>query len=376
MTATDIARSLRGDQGPRRLSLAGPTVGEEEVEAIREVLFSGVLTNGPATRRFESTFAERHGCEHGVAFANGTVALAALYLAHGIGAGDEVIVPSMTFISSATSVLHAGATPVFADVDPDTFNLDPADVMTRITLRTKAILAVHYGGQPADMDALRSVADDAGVLLLEDAAEAHGATYRSRPAGSLGDGAMFSFTPTKNITTCEGGVITTSDATLAERLRLLRNHGQVEPYRHGILGYNWRMSEMNAAMGCVQLGRLDGIIAKKRAHARLMADALDPIPGVTPPKAMPDREHVYMLYTLLIDEGRDAAMRHLEAHGVETRQYFPPVHRQPIFCETPRSLPVTESISQRMMSIPFHSNLSEDDLGWMASVIAQGQRRT
>src|SRR5438552_798165 len=184
--------------GVPRIQLARPDVGTDELEAIKVALFSGVLTNGPQTAAFETAFARRHEVAHAVAFANGTVALAAVYLALGIGPGDEVIVPSMTFISSGTSVLHVGATPVFAEVTEDTFNLDPDDVQTRITPRTRAILAVHYGGQPADLFELGSIARDAGAVLIEDAAEAHGASYRGRPVGGFGQAAMFSFTPTKN----------------------------------------------------------------------------------------------------------------------------------------------------------------------------------
>src|SRR5664280_354576 len=182
-----------------RVRLARPVMGEEEVQAIRDVLHSGILTNGPRTAEFEQAFARRHQTAYGVAFANGTVALAGMYLACGIGPGDEVIVPSLTFISSATSVLHVGATPVFAEILPGTFDLDPDDVRSRITARTKAILVVHYGGQPAAMTELRAVAGEADVLLLEDAAEAHGAGYHGRPVGGLGAAAMFSFTPTKNL---------------------------------------------------------------------------------------------------------------------------------------------------------------------------------
>jgi perosamine synthetase len=252
---------------PPRIRIAVPTTGEEEVEAVRRVLASGMLTNGPATRRFEEVMAERHGTEHAVAFANGTVALAAMYLACGIGPGDEVVVPSFTFISTATSVLHVGATPVFADVRPDTFDLDPDDGARRLTPRTRAVVPVHYAGQAAAMDRFRALADEAGVALLEDAAEAHGASFGGRPVGGWGDAAMFSFTPTKNVTTGEGSVVTTDDGDLARRLRLLRNHGMSGPYRHESLGWNWRLSDILSAVGVCQLDRLDAILAAKRAHA-------------------------------------------------------------------------------------------------------------
>jgi len=226
------------------IRLARPDVGEKELDAIRQVFASGTLTDGPYTAAFEDAFARRHQIDHAVAFANGTVALAAMYIGLGIGPGDEVITPSMTFISSATSVLHVGARPVFAEIDPLTFTLDPKDVRDRIGPRTQAVLAVHYGGQPADMDELREVTDAAGIVLLEDAAQAHGTIYRGRSVGGLGHAAMFSFTPTKNITTGEGGIVTTNDGALAHRLRLLRNHGQTSKYVHESLVWNWRLSEM------------------------------------------------------------------------------------------------------------------------------------
>lgn len=347
------------------IRLALPDVGDEEVDAIREVLRSGVLTNGPMTRRFEDVFAARHEVEHAVAFANGTVALTAMYLGVGIGPGDEIIVPSMTFISSATSVLHVGPTPVFADVTPDTFTLGAADVARRIIPRTRAVLAVHYGGQPADMAELQAVADDAGIQLLEDAAQARGSSYRGRPVGGLGRAAMFSFTPTKNITTGEGGIVTTNDGPLAERLRLLRNHGQTSLYEHASLGYNWRLTEMQAAMGVVQVGKLDAILRRKRDNARGLSASLTRIPGVTPPVTKEDRDHVFMLYTILVQQ-RDHVRQHLLDAGIEARLYFPPAHRQPVFAASSAVLPVTDHLAAHMLSLPFHSRLGRDDLAKVA----------
>jgi perosamine synthetase len=360
-----------------RFRLVVPILGEAELEAVRGVFGSGYLINGPATARFERCFAERHSSDYAVAMANGTVALAAIYLALGIGGGDEVIVPSMTFISTATSVLHVGAVPVFADVHPETFNLDPVDVARRLSSSTKAIVAVHYGGQPADLEELRNLADDAGVSLIEDAAEAHGATYRGRPVGSFGDAAMFSFTPTKNITMGEGGIVTTSDAGLAERLRLLRNHGQTAVYEHAMLGYNWRLTEMQAAIGEVQLGRLDGILARKRANVSRMELYLGGQPGLQLPFVAPDREHTYMLYTLLVDRNRDSVLKTLQEQGIEARIYFPPAHRQPVFEGFRCELPVTESLATRMLSIPFHAGLTDADLKVIADeVVAALGRET
>ncbi|MBX3315010.1 MAG: DegT/DnrJ/EryC1/StrS family aminotransferase [Actinobacteria bacterium] len=357
-----------------RIRLASPVTGEEEVEAMRDVLASGILTNGPATRRFEAAMAERHGTEFAVAVANGTVGLAAMYLAAGIGPGDEVIVPALTFIGTATAVSHVGATPVFADILPDTFTLDPADVARRITDRTRAVVPVHYAGQAADLAALRRLADDAGIALLEDAAQAHGATYRDRPVGSWGDSAMFSFTPTKNITTGEGAIITTNDEATAQRLRLLRNHGMSQQYHHEILGYNWRLTELQAAMGVVQLGRLDAILATKRANAVILGELLANLPGVVAPVAAEDRDHPYLIYTVLVDATRrDAVAAALDEARIEHRRYFPPIHHQPIYSHLPDPvLPVTEDVYDRAVSVPFHSRLSAADLADIAAAIAAG----
>jgi len=356
-----------------KFRLAAPQAGEKELDRIRQVFASGVLTGGPVTAEFEAAFAARHGVEHAVAFANGTVALAAMFLALGIGQGDEVIVPSLSFISSATSVLHVGATPVFAEVRPDTFNIDPEDVVRRITKKTRAILAVHYGGQPADMDELNELGATSDIVILEDAAEAHGASYHGRPAGSLATAAMFSFTPTKNITTGEGGIVTTGDGALARQLRLLRNHGQTDLYHHDILGFNWRITEMQAAMGVVQLERLDDILAVKRRNATKMEHRLRSIPGITPPLALEDRTHVYMLYTTTLDSGidRDLIIDRLARLGVQGRLYFPAIHRQPVFRSSCVNLPVTEELCDRILSLPFHSLLGASDLDEIADAVEQ-----
>jgi len=279
-------------------------------------------------------------------------------------------VPSMTFISTATSVLHAGARPVFADIRPDTFTLDVDDVAARLTPRTRAVLPVHYGGQAADLAELRALADDAGIALLEDAAEAHGASYRGRPVGSSGDMAMFSFTPTKNITTGEGGLVTTDDAAHAERLRLLRNHGQTAVDRHEVLGFNWRLSEMQAAIGTVQLAKLDDVLDRKRQVAERLSAGFADSPAVTPPAVADDRDHVYMLYTVLVEGRRDDVAAGLAEAGIESRTYFPPAHRQPIFAEHPADLPVTDWANRRMLSLPAHVGLSDAELDEVGKRVA------
>lgn len=373
---------MTGRRRPRiRLAEPESNVGAAELDAIRTVLASGALTNGPATAEFERRFAEIHQAEHAIAVANGTIGLAAMLIAYDIGPGDEVIVPSMTFVSTATSVLHVGAKPVFADILPDTFDLDPVDVERKISQRTKAILAVHYGGQPADLPALAKVATDHGVLLLEDAAQAHGARLHGRHAGTWGAAGMFSFTPTKNITTGEGGMVTTSDADVATRIRLLRNHGMTAAYHHALVGYNWRLTDIQAAIGTVQLGRLPGILERKRGNAERLGARLRGLAGVTPPAVRDGAEHPYMLYTTLLDDGidRDAVLADLTGQGIEVKHYFPPVHQQPIFAETTRAeavvLPVTERVSRRMLSLPFHPGLGDAELTEIADRLGAAVER-
>ena len=364
---------------PLRIRLARPDVGDEEIAAVTRVLRTSILTNGPETAAFEQEFAAYHDAEHAVALANGTVALVALFAALGIGPGDEVIVPSLTFISSATSIVYAGATPVFADVDPDTFNLDPADVARRMGPRVKAILAVHYGGQPADLAELVDLAAGAGVLLLEDAAEAHGARYQDRHVGTWGAAGMFSFTPTKNITTGEGGMVTTGDGDLAGRLRLIRNHGQTAPYEHSLLGCNWRITEMQAAMGRAQVAKLDAILDRKRALAAELDRLLAEVPGVQAPMTRPDRDHVHMLYTVKLAGGpsvRDVVAADLARRGIETRVYFPPAHRQPVFAGGPPvDLPVTDHLAGCILSLPIHSRLEAADVAEVAVALADALAR-
>jgi perosamine synthetase len=269
----------------------------------------------------------------------------------------------MTFISSATSVLHVGARPVFAEVNEDTFNLDPADVESRLTSRTRAILAVHYGGQPADLFELGSIARDAGIALIEDAAEAHGASYRGRPVGGFGQAAMFSFTPTKNLTTGEGGLVTTNDESLANKLRLLRNHGQTSLYHHELLGYNWRITELQAAMGVAQIKKLDAILERKWVNAVYLRSRLSDDSAIELPVVRDDRTHAYMLFTLKIEDGlRNRVMDTLLKNGIEARLYFPPAHLQPVFRHDGVRLPRTERLAEQMLSIPFHSRLSTAEL--------------
>src|SRR6266705_3995165 len=353
------------------IRLAKPDIGEEEIEAVREVLTSGTLTGGPQNAAFEQEFAGRHGAAHGVTFCTGTAALAAMLLAEDIGPGDEVIVPSMTFVSTATCVTHVGATPVFADIDPRSFNLDPGEIARLVTRRTRAVMTVHYAGQPGELDQLQKICADHGLLLLEDAAQAAGAQFRGRPVGTFGKSAMFSFTPTKNITTGEGGMVLTGDAATAERLRLLRNHGQARRYEHVLLGYNWRLTELQAAIGRVQLRKLDAMLARKRENAAWLSRRLAQVPGISPPHQVRHASSPHMLYTCLVQRNRDAVLGHLLRRGIEARIYFPPAHLQPIFTGRPARLPVTEAVAAQMLSIPMHSQLTSGELAQIGDAVQE-----
>jgi len=359
------------------ISLASPNIGEEEARAAYDVVKSGWLNEGKKVEIFEKNFAEYIGTKYGIAFFNGTVALHSVLAALNLKQGDEVIVPSFTFISTANSVIFTGAKPVFADIDEHTFNISPDDVNEKISNRTRAIIPVHYGGQSADMKQLCEIADDKKLLLIEDAAEAHGATYQNRKVGSFGNAGMFSFTPTKNITTGEGGIITTNDKKLNDRLRLLKNHGQSSLYHHIILGYNYRMTEMQAAIGIEQLKKLNGIILSKQKNQEYLTKKLSSIKCLTPPVVPADRKHVYMLYTIKIDEkstglSRDAFMQNLIEKGIMTKIYFPPVHMQPYYKEIGYSnekLPVTEKIYNMVCSLPCHSKLTKLEMDYIVDTI-------
>ena len=267
----------------REVPISRPNIGEEEARAVYDSILTGQLCEGPKVREFEQAFASMAGTKHAVVCFNGTVALHLLWRALGIGPGDEVIVPSLTFISTAVSLLFVGATPVFADIDRATYNLDPLDAKKRITKKTRAIMPVHYGGQIADMDGLSSLAERHGLILCEDAAEAAGARFRGKHAGSFGKASIFSFTPTKNMTTGEGGMIVTDDDDIAAKVRLLKNHGQDREYHHVEVGYNYRMTEMQAAMGIVQLRKLPDTILCKNNIARHYSTVLSTMEGIIPP---------------------------------------------------------------------------------------------
>ena len=354
------------------IAISQPFIGPEEKENVLEVLESGYIVQGPRTAELERRFAEVCGTHHAIATASGTTALHIALLAHGIGPGDEVITTPFTFIASANSILFTGATPIFADIEEESFNIDPAQVERAITPRTKAILPVHLYGQPCDMNELQALADAHGLAIIEDACQAVGATYSGRPVGSFGTGA-FSLYATKNIMAAEGGMITTDDDEIAGRARLLRNHGMERRYHYEMMGFNFRMTDINAAIGLAQIERLPEWTARRRENARRLNDGLT---AVVTPQVREGRDHVWHQYTVRVDGGRDrdAAVAQLNEAGVGTGIFYPiPAHchdyMRRIVGEL--SLPVAERLAEEVISLPVHPQLSEEDL---ETIIAEVNR--
>ena len=351
------------------IPIAQPLIGEEEKQAVLAVLDSGQLAQGAVVEEFENNFAAWTGVKHAIATSNGTTALHVALLAHGIGEGDEVITSPFTFIASANSVLYTGARPVFVDIEPDTFNLDPNLIETAITPKTKAIMPVHLYGNPADITAIQEIANRHGLAIIEDAAQAHGAKVRGQAVGSFGTG-CFSFYPTKNMTSGEGGMITTNDDALADLARLLRAHGARERYRHELLAYNFRMTDIHAAIGNAQLAKIDGWTRQRQQNAARLTELLGD--AVVTPITRDWAEHVYHQYTVRIAGGRGDLPERLAQQGVGTGVHYPiPVHHQPMYRELgyTDSLPNAERAASEVLSLPVHPSVTESDLHTVADAV-------
>jgi dTDP-4-amino-4,6-dideoxygalactose transaminase len=350
----------------KTIPVASPQMGEEEKKAVLDVLDSGQLAQGPVVEAFEREFAQWVGVEHAIAVNSGTAALHLLLLAHGFKEGDEIITSAFTFVASANAALFVGARPVFADIERDTYCLDPARVEAAITPRTKALMPVDLYGHPAQIEELRAIADRHHILLLEDACQAHGAAIGNRKAGAFGVGATFSFYPTKNMTTAEGGMVTTPDAALADRVSMLRQHGAAQRYHHDVLGYNFRLTDIAAAIGRAQLAKLDRFNEIRRRHASVLDEGLAGTPGIVLPKERPGYRHVYHQYTIWVEGDRDRFRQRLLELGIGTAIHYElPVHRQPLYQGMGYdkvSLPITEAASDHVLSLPVHPALSESDL--------------
>lgn len=367
-----------------------PFLGPDDVTAVAEVLDSGKLTqlSGRSVADFERAFAKWHGVDHCVATSSGTTAIHAALIALGVGAGDEVIVPTHTFIASATPVLHQGATPVFADVDERTFCISPDSVHERIRDRTKAIIAVHLNGHPADLDALVEIARPRGIAIIEDAAQAHGATYKGRKAGTIGEAGCFSFWEDKIITTGgEGGAIITGDPALADRMRRIRHHGEgpiegERAYYHLELGYNYRMTSIQAATGLVQLRKLDEYLIARRRNAAHLSERLGEIPQVEPPFVADYAVHSYYKYICRLrrESGIDIArfVAAVAAEGLPiSRRYPTPLPQQPVFRDAGlggAACPVAERLSSELFTLLVHPTASIADMDDYVTAIGKVSR--
>ncbi|SDH20017.1 dTDP-4-amino-4,6-dideoxygalactose transaminase [Leifsonia sp. 98AMF] len=347
---------------------ARPLIGDEERAAVDAVLQSGMLAQGPEVAAFEREFSDALVAGRPTAAVNsGTSGLHLGLLAAGIGPGDEVIVPSFTFAATANAVVLAGAVPVFADIEPNSFNLDPDSVARAIGPNTAAIMPVHLYGHPADMGRLSALAAEHSLALFEDAAQAHAATLDGRQVGTFGDWAMFSLYPTKNMTSGEGGMVVSASAATDERVRLLRNQGMARPYENEIAGFNARMTDLHAAIGRAQLRKLAGWTEQRRRNAARFDAELT---GVVTPPVAEGAEHVYHQYTIRVAEDRDGFARALrEEHGIGTGVYYPtPVHRLPVF-GLELDLPETERAAREALSLPVHPSLSERDVDRIVSAV-------
>lgn len=357
------------------ISIADPELGREEIDATVACLEEGQLADGPKVRQFEDEFAAFCGTEFGVATSNGTTALHAAFEALEIGPGDRVVTSPFSFVASANAIRLAGAEPVFADVDPETFTLDPYAAEQAVREHeADAILVVHLYGLPAEMGHLQDIAETHDIALVEDAAQAHGAEYDGRTVGSFGDAACFSFYPTKNMTTGEGGMVTTGRRDVAERAASFVNHGRPmgegcgSSYDHVRLGHNFRMTSMAAAIGRVQLSRLPKYNEARRANAAYLTDRLRDA-AVKQPLEPDACRHVYHQYTIRAGD-RDGLRDHLESHGVQTGIYYPtPIHEQPAYQHVAHDAPVSEQIATEVLSLPIHPGLSGEDVRTIASAI-------
>ncbi len=361
------------------IPIAKPFIGDEEIREVEAVLKSGFIAQGPKVAEFEGKFADYIGTGHAIATSSGTTALHIALLSAGIGKGDEVITTPFSFAATANSVLYVDAKPVFVDINPETYNINPEKIEEAITDKTKAIMPVHLYGQPADMDPICKIAKDHNLRVIEDAAQAHGAIYNGHKVGSIGDMACFSFYPTKNITTSEGGMITTDDDIFDKDARALRAHGESERYEHVILGYNFRMTDISAAIGVVQLRRLEEFNEKRIENAEYLTEHINTIEGIEPPYVAENVKHVFHQYTIRVKDGkRDALKEFLTNEGIGNGIHYPkPIYKQKLYENLgyAADCPEAQKAADEVLSIPVNPALSAEDLGTIVSVLEDASDR-
>ena len=351
----------------RPIPIACPVFSTDEIEAAAAVLRSGAVRQGPWVERFEQEFARTVGSRHACAVSSGTAALHVAYLAT-LQPGDEIIVPAFTFIATAAAAAFAGARPIFADIDPLTFTVDPEDVERKLTPRTRAIAPVHLFGNAADMGAIVRIASARRLFIIGDLAQSHLTKIDGKDVGSFDHLNCYSFYPTKNMTTTEGGMITTNDDELCEKMKLLRSHGQAGKYYHTMLGLNYRMTDVAAAIGVLQLEKLPANTRKRQRNAAFLSEHLKDIEGIQVPVVREGVEHTFHQYSILLERGRFSCSRDefaaaLRAENIECAVHYPvPLTRQPVFREAAGSCPVAEEISERVLSLPVHPHLDMADL--------------
>jgi len=356
------------------IPIAKPYLNDKEIEAVNSVLQSGLLSQGEITTKFEDEYSEYINSREAVATNSGTSALHTTLLAIGIGPGDEVIVPSFSFIASATAISMCGARPVFIDIEPTYFTLNPEAILEAITQKTKAVLGVHLFGQPFDVQAVQEICEDRNILLVEDCAQAHGATYNRKKVGGFGDAGCFSFYSTKNMTSGEGGMITTDNKGIAEKSRMIINHGQSEKYYHTMLGFNYRMTNLCAAIGRVQLQKLDAMNDTRKRNAAFYYKNLDSNLYYLP-QVREKCEHVYHQFVLRIREecplGREKLMNYLIKNGIQSAVHYPmPIHSQPLYRSSFQwNCPVAEQTSKDVLSIPVHPGVSEENCQTICEIL-------
>lgn len=359
-----------------------PLLGKEEKEAVQGVLDSGLLTNasyegGKYVKEFERKLRAKVGTKHAIAVSSGTAALHTSLVAYGVGPGDEVVVPAFTFEATANVVLACGARPVFADIKDD-YNIDPRDVSKKVGKKTKAVIPVDVYGYPADLDEIREIAERHSIKMIEDAAESLGAEYRGRPAGKTDHSGCFSLYATKVITSGEGGAITTDDDEFADRVRLVRNHGMREGYDTRVLGFNYRLPELPAAIASVQMDRLDGYIEARRKNAKAITERILPLKGVELRQVSEDRKHVWYLYTVFLTKRRDEIMERLRARGVGAAAYWEtPVNKMPLYKDlgfARLKLPKAESAAGHVLSLPVHPGVSSQEIEFVADEFVKAVR--